>query len=191
MKGKRLFKRLTAVLTALLVTITGLPGFELVSAADIEPIVHVADAPTIDGWKDVFLHADSNTENAGGIWVDKSVFDTSASFDGRTVALSDENNFLVSLSAIASTKSITGYSYIPTDTVLVLDISGSMFSSTKRQTRQSSRFWQTTITTAAALFYILQAAWSFYPSTDIRLITPLMTTIWNMNSQQPLTAAAE
>ena len=140
MKGKRIFKRLTAVLTALLVTITGLPGFELVSAADIEPIVHVADAPTIDGWKDVFLHADSNTENAGGIWVDKSVFDTSASFDGRTVALSDENNFLVSLSAIASTKSITGYSYIPTDTVLVLDISGSMFSSTTSEsTARSSK----------------------------------------------------
>lgn len=37
-----------------------------------------------------------------------------------------DNNFLIALSAIAANKSITGYSHIPTDTVLVLDVSGSM-----------------------------------------------------------------
>ncbi|MBQ8624521.1 MAG: hypothetical protein IJ424_09210, partial [Oscillospiraceae bacterium] len=140
MRGKGLFKRLTAVFTALLITITALPGLEFVTAVDIDPIVHVADTPTIDGWREVFVQANNSTENAGGIWVDKSVFDTSADFDGKAITLSDENNFLVSLSAIASTKSITGYSYIPTDTVLVLDISGSMFSrTTDRSVATSSK----------------------------------------------------
>ncbi len=135
MKGKSIFKRLTAVLTALLIAISAVPGVSLVSAVDVDITEHVADTATHNGWKQVFLQDDLSTENAGGIWVDKSVFDTSADFDGRIVSLTDEDNFLVSLSAIASTKSITGYSYKPTDTVLVLDISGSMFQNIESMTQ--------------------------------------------------------
>ncbi len=124
MKGKSIFKRLTAALVALLMVFSALPSFELVKAVDIDPTEHLADSATINNWKTFF---GNTTENAGAVWTDKSVFASSANFDGKTIVLDDEDNFLVSLSAIASNKSIQGYSYRPTDTILVLDISGSMF----------------------------------------------------------------
>ncbi len=125
MKGKNLFKRLTASLLALLMIFSAMPSFERIKAVDIDPTEHISDTATIDAWKTFF---GDDTHNAGAVWSDKSVFAQSASFDGKTITLDDEDNFLISLSAIASNKSIKGYSYRPTDTVLVLDISGSMFS---------------------------------------------------------------
>ncbi len=98
----------------------------------------VADAGTLDGWKQFFGSTVPSTQNAGGVWTDKSVFTDGSAFqnlvdaDGRPIASPtvDKDGFLVALSAIASNKSIVGYSHIPTDTVLVLDISGSMGPST-------------------------------------------------------------
>lgn len=93
----------------------------------------IADPATLDGWRQFFGTTAPSTENAGGVWTDKSVFVNGSSFTGLTDAYGDaiiptvsEDSFLVVLSAIASNKSIVGYSHIPTDTVLVLDISGSM-----------------------------------------------------------------
>ncbi len=98
----------------------------------------VADPSTMNGWTKYFS-ADS-TEYAGAVWSDKSVFDslTPANDKSQTdediqelidagVTMVDENsNFLVALSGLASTKEIVGYSTIPTDTILVLDVSQSM-----------------------------------------------------------------
>ncbi len=92
----------------------------------------VVDNATLDDWKTVF-DADS-TRNAGGVWTDKSVFSSVGGFTGATaetesyspVMVDETNNFLVALSAIASNKSVTGYASIPTDTILVLDMSSSM-----------------------------------------------------------------
>ncbi len=107
--------------------------------ADNSPLVQtqtdgkVVDAPTVNSWHSVFPN--NTTENAGGVWADKSVFADVDSYknatdendDDLSIAMQDEaNNFLVSLSAMSSTKSIIGYSTIPTDTVLVLDMSSSM-----------------------------------------------------------------
>ncbi len=93
----------------------------------------VADPSTMDLWKNFFGSEVLHTQNAGGVWTDKSVFaDASAFADivdangDRRITLDSVNNFLVALSAIASNKEITGYTNIPTDTVLVLDVSGSM-----------------------------------------------------------------
>ncbi len=91
----------------------------------------VADPSTMNDWKAIFGESVGNTENAGAIWTDKSVFTSLSDFRAEgglsSVTMQDENNnFLVALSAIASNKSITGYSHIPTDTILVLDISRSM-----------------------------------------------------------------
>ncbi|MBQ8203001.1 MAG: hypothetical protein IJZ75_01815 [Clostridia bacterium] len=98
----------------------------------------VADAATLDGWKSFFGSTVPSTENAGGVWTDKSVFADNSAFqnlvdaDGNPIASPtvDKDGFLVALSAIASNKTIVGYSHIPTDTVLALDISGSMGPST-------------------------------------------------------------
>lgn len=101
----------------------------------------LTDAPTVNEWQKVFVS--DSTENAGGVWADKSVFASGADYINATseaenydIAMQDEaNNFLVSLSTIASNKQITGYSTTPTDTVLVLDMSSSMRSSTHNSIR--------------------------------------------------------
>ena len=86
----------------------------------------IADAGTIDVWKHHFGEDKLSTEHAGGIWTDKSVFTSATNpFSGIAIERADRN-FLISLSALASNKSITGYSHIPTDTILILDISNSM-----------------------------------------------------------------
>ena len=86
----------------------------------------IADADTIDVWKHHFGEDKLSTEHAGGIWTDKSVFTSATNpFSGIAIERA-ERNFLISLSALASNKSITGYSHIPTDTILILDISNSM-----------------------------------------------------------------
>ncbi len=105
-----------------------------------EPFVdnRVADASTMTDWQNYFGDSVLNTENAGGVWGDKSVFKSTADFNaalesgvqGYNIPFeSDGTNFLVSLSAIASNKSIIGYSALPTDTMFVLDLSNSMSNS--------------------------------------------------------------
>ena len=92
-----------------------------------------ADRATLDGWKAYFGTTHPSTENAGAVWTDKSVFADNSAFMGLTDANNHpitpevaEDSFLVALSALASNKSVVGHSSIPTDTVLLLDISGSM-----------------------------------------------------------------
>ncbi len=127
-------QKLLAMFLAVAVIIAAVP---LSVAADslASPYKKVSDSSTLDGWKEFFGSQQKNptTENAGGIWTDKSVFADNSSFQNLTDAYGDEilpvvadDSFLVALSAIASNKSIVGYSHIPTDTVLLLDISGSM-----------------------------------------------------------------
>ena len=56
----------------------------------------------------------------------KDYFDATDENENFTMTLDDPNDFLISLSAIASTKTIVGYSTLPTDTMFILDVSGSM-----------------------------------------------------------------
>lgn len=95
----------------------------------------VADAPTVNDWKKFFGPDVRSTANAGLVWTDKSVFTSVADYTAATdeqegadfgLTLTDPSNFLVSLSAIASTKSVEGYASLPSDSVLVLDLSASM-----------------------------------------------------------------
>ncbi len=87
-----------------------------------------ADPSTMNDWKEYFLpeNGDLSTENAGGIWTDKSVFADATAFAGTGIEREAADSFLVALSAIGSNKTVTGMSNLPTDTMLVLDVSGSM-----------------------------------------------------------------
>ncbi len=109
-------------------------GFMKVNALSNENATKVSDPDTMDSWK---VHFGSDTTqlengvitsaNAGYVWGDKTVLtapNTELSENG--IALSDTNNFLVTMSALAANKEIVGYSAIPTDTMLVLDLSNSM-----------------------------------------------------------------
>ena len=133
MKSKKFFKRLTSLLLVLSMMIATLPALVSGALTSEDAYKRESDAVTLNDWKNYFGTNVLNTAGAGRIWNDKSVFTDPSilgsliNAEGNAVSVSlDDRNFLVALSAIATNKSIVGYSHIPTDTVLVLDISGSM-----------------------------------------------------------------
>ncbi len=122
-RGKKISAFLSLIL-CLLIMIAGIPPAFGVSAQSTSEYELVADPSTADDWKQFFGSEVMNTDNAGGIWSDKSVF-ADASEVGPIEPVS-QDSFLVALSTIACDKTITGYAHTPTDTILVLDVSRSM-----------------------------------------------------------------
>ncbi len=133
MYRNQLIKKILSVLVCFTLVMSYVPTLSLnVTAAD--PTLNIlsgskkADPSTIN-WETYFGLSKMDTEFAGGVWTDKSVFtDTTDELPG--VTLTDDDNFLVALSSIASNLSITGHTSSPTDTMLVLDVSGSMVNDT-------------------------------------------------------------
>jgi len=142
MKNK-IAKRSLSTFLILVLLLQIIPGglFGLKAAAAVNSSFdRVSDYESLDYWKGYFSNGDydSNvwsdtisTQNAGAVWTDKSVFvpeqDGNITIDGVNVPLADTgDNFLVSMSVMASNKTVKGYEYIPTSTMLVLDVSGSM-----------------------------------------------------------------
>lgn len=144
---KKSGKRVLALLLVCAMAASLVPGLELTASAATAWVTEkVVDPSRVNDYIAAFPADD--TVNAGGVWTDKSVFasaadlkaeltKTSADIAGETYALTPEtgvnaltevgqDNFLVALSALASNKTIVGYSNLPTDTILILDASGSM-----------------------------------------------------------------
>ncbi len=125
--------RLTSIFLAFTLLLSCLP-LSLFTSADSESAKSLdTDISTMDLWKNYFPTGDNlTTENAGGVWTDKSVFTDAAAFsaykdkNGNSVEMKGNDSFLVALSAIGSNMSVTGMSSVSTDTILVLDVSGSM-----------------------------------------------------------------
>lgn len=124
-------KIVSLALTFMLV-VTMIPTSAFVSTASAATVEDkVSDYSTINEWQDYFLNGD--TEYAGGVWTDKSVFKSGSDFDAalsrgeaKTGIETGEDNFLISMSALATNKEIVGYSTIPTDTIFIIDVSQSM-----------------------------------------------------------------
>lgn len=124
------------LVTTMVLGATVIPG-GTAFAAENSNYNRQTDPSTIDEWKHLFLEPETagvalTTEHAGGVWTDKSVFEPNGiptEFSKHFQVTDTNDNFLVALSAIASNKEIVGYSTIPTDTVMVLDLSSSMRSS--------------------------------------------------------------
>ena len=92
----------------------------------------VADASTLDSWMTLFGPDVNSTVNVGTVWTDKTVSTTTPS--GYNYSMEDSNtNFMVTLSTLSATMSITGHETLPTDTVFVLDLSSSMYNNIKDQ----------------------------------------------------------
>lgn len=145
MRGTYSFtKRLLAVVICIAMIAAYLPGMALPAAAAVAEDKTV-DPSTMDDWQAYYGPDVLSTEYAGGVWTDKSVFKSFADYAAAAgvtnfvgaggSALSQEvldmlatgeDNFLVTLSAIAANQEITGYTTAPTDTMLVLDVSQSM-----------------------------------------------------------------
>ncbi len=130
-------KKLISVLLIVCMLMAYIPlSMFAVNAADTG-ITLSADPSTMEDWKNYFGDTDSmsgtfSTENAGGVWTDKSVIaDLNVNNDAiRAIRDSGitkaDDSLLVALSAISSNMTVTGMSRVPTDTMLVLDVSGSM-----------------------------------------------------------------
>jgi len=140
MKKNRTSRRIWSALLAL-VMVLGLIPPTAVTAVGADYVTRTADAGTINDYEKLFLDPAEagvalSTENAGGVWTDKSVFAANAipaelanatsELNSKIQMTDTKDNFLVALSALASNKEIVGYSTRPTDTMLVLDLSGSM-----------------------------------------------------------------
>ena len=121
---RKSLKRLLSCFMAVVMAALIIPSFSAV--ADEYSVSYSADASTMDRWKDYFGTNHKSTENAGMIWLDKSVLTDADAFPKGTVALDKEGNALVALSALAANKTIVGYDNVPTDTIFVLDVSLSM-----------------------------------------------------------------
>ncbi len=125
----KLIDRLLSFFVCLAMVVGMLPLSMLTaSAAGAGTLAPVADTPTINDWQTYFpTTGDINTKNAGGIWMDKSVFeDNTITVDEQTFTKTNGDNFFVALSAIGSNMTVTGLSQAPTDVMFVLDVSGSM-----------------------------------------------------------------
>ncbi len=125
-KNLKLTNRFLSLLLSLALLISCLPAISLRASASQGD--RVADPSTMDSWKEYYLpeNGDLSTENAGGIWTDKSVFLNAEAFADTGIVQDSKDSFLVALSAIGSNKTVTGVSNVPTDTIFVLDLSRSM-----------------------------------------------------------------
>ena len=120
-------KRIVSMILSIALLITCLPMVFSAAPVSNETYALEADASTINDWTKYFpVSGDLTTANAGAVWTDKSVFKTGTTIDGKDFTISGKNNFLVALSAIGSNMSVTGKAAVPTDTVMILDTSGSM-----------------------------------------------------------------
>ncbi len=122
-------KRILSILLCLAILLTYVPLTVTAATGGEEYYNRIVDANTMNNWMKYFDISDPeklNTANAGGVWTDKSVFKDASAFDNKFSMLDTNRNFLVALSALAANKEVVGYATIPTDTVLVLDLSNSM-----------------------------------------------------------------
>jgi len=126
MKKKIFGKRAISLMVALAMLLSLMPVYILPVVAGGTGTDRVTDPSTMDSWMTLFpTSGHISTENAGRVWMDKSVLADASAF-GNLIKQKETDSFLVALSAMAANMSITGMSHLPTDTMLVLDVSGSM-----------------------------------------------------------------
>lgn len=132
----KFLKLQTALLSVLLLFSVLLPQTVLAEggttdAAAAQDTVTLVDPNTFNSWEKI---QGTRSITQGRIWADKTVSDNEIKFSptsplgeaGKTVSKTDGSDFLVALSALSSTSSLTKPEPQPIDIVLVLDTSGSM-----------------------------------------------------------------
>lgn len=133
--------KLLGVVAALLLIMTTVvfTNLQMAWATTAGATGRVADSTTQDGWNSILLGEDgkSSTRYAGRVWTDKSVTtnsevvftgtgDSGAAQNEFTFIRSENGDFLVTYSALATSQQITQLPKIPVDVVFVLDFSASM-----------------------------------------------------------------
>lgn len=132
----KFLKLQTALLSVLLLFSVLLPQTALAAggttnAAAAQDTVTLVDPNTFNSWEKI---QGTRSITQGRIWADKTVSENEIKFSphsplgesGQTVSKTAGSDFLVALSALSSTSSLTKPEPQPIDIVLVLDASGSM-----------------------------------------------------------------
>ena len=132
----KFLKLQTALLSVLLLFSVLLPQTALAEggttdAAAAQDTVTLVDPDTFNSWEKI---QGTRSITQGRIWADKTVSNDKIEFsstsplgkEGKTVSKTAGSDFLVALSALSSTSSLTKPEPQPIDIVLVLDASGSM-----------------------------------------------------------------
>lgn len=120
-------RRLLALALALVLGMNCLPTYMTAITANAGIVDTKADNVTMNRFDQIY---GTNTRHAGKVTVDKSVSNTGLSIDGKNVALTEENNFLVTISQAAQVMALSTQMETPVDVVFVLDTSGSMAAET-------------------------------------------------------------
>lgn len=98
----------------------------------VAPTARTADPDTRNTYSDM-LAGENSTRYDGRVWTDKTVTAGPVSFTGdageNTIQLSENGEFLVTYSALATSTSITGKASVPVDVVFIIDNSTSMYNS--------------------------------------------------------------
>ena len=116
-RGRMDWRKLSAAAVAMVLVVAMVIGLWPSNA--LAAISTEADRVTSENYtNENFLGHPFSTEFAGRIWTDKSV---------ETIA--NTNDFVVTYSALATSKQVTGKTTVPLDVVFVIDISGSMVNS--------------------------------------------------------------
>ena len=114
-KRKTFIKKITSVALVLVMVAGMILQYTGLITHAAETMTLVVDPNTGSSYKDNnFLGHEYSTEFAGRIWTDKSV------------TVGSNNNFLITYSALATSKAVTGQTNAPVDVVFVIDTSGSM-----------------------------------------------------------------
>ena len=124
MRRHTLRQRALTLLLCVAMLATYLPGIGLsAAAADNDGITTVADPQTLTRPAAIY---GENTLNAGKVTVGKSVHNGDITVNGQNIALSGENNFLITISQTAQVMGLATETSVPVDVVFVLDTSSSM-----------------------------------------------------------------
>ena len=93
----------------------------------------VSDLGSQETYSKIFQN--TSTESAGRVWSDKSVYSNQTMVDGKSIPLTEGENFNVVYSLLGSSQKITGKGETALDVVFILDTSGSMENSAGNKTR--------------------------------------------------------
>lgn len=123
---KRNLKRFSKIAAILLVVFAVGFSFLLGDMSNVMAAEKIADLDTSAKYTES-LGDNASTEYAGRVWTDKSVYsEKEITFTDSGVKVTNDSDFLVSFSALATSQEVNGKTSAPLDVVFIIDLSASM-----------------------------------------------------------------
>ena len=118
-----LWQRFGAMVLAFALVFGMIPVTGVAAAGNIGTVQKTEDPETLTRPQAIY---GDNTLNAGKVTVGKSVSKDAITVDGKNIGLTDDNNFLITISQTAQVMGLSSETSVPVDVVFVLDMSNSM-----------------------------------------------------------------